>query len=65
LLGRRFGFVPEQIVINLPDRGNCVAASIPLALAEAVEAGIVRRGSRVLHIGTGAGLTIGAVALTF
>jgi 3-oxoacyl-[acyl-carrier-protein] synthase-3 len=61
----RFGFRPEQLVVNLPLRGNCVAASIPLALAEAVHGGRIRRGDRVLLLGSGAGLTLGAVALTF
>lgn len=61
----RWGFRPEQLVLNLPTRGNCIAASIPLALAEAVHAGDVRRGQRVLLVGTGAGLSLGAVALTF
>ncbi len=61
----RWGFRPEQMVLNLPTRGNCVAASIPLALAEAVHAGDVRRGQRVLLVGTGAGLSLGAVALTY
>jgi 3-oxoacyl-[acyl-carrier-protein] synthase-3 len=65
LLGKRFGFHPEQVVINLPERGNCVAASIPLALAEAVQAERIERGQQVLLIGTGAGLTIGAVGLVF
>ena len=39
----RWGFRPEQLVLNLPTRGNCIAASVPLALAEAVNAGDVRR----------------------
>lgn len=64
-LTRRLGFVPEQVFTNLAVRGNCIAASIPLALAEAVEAGRVARGQRVALIGTGAGLTLGAVALVF
>jgi 3-oxoacyl-[acyl-carrier-protein] synthase-3 len=65
LLTRRFGFRPEQLVLNLATRGNCVAASLPLALAEAVHAGRIRRGQRVCLLGTGAGLTLGAIALTF
>lgn len=65
LLTERLGFRREQIFINLPERGNCIAASIPLALAEAVAAGRIQRGDRVLLLGTGAGLTIGAVALTY
>lgn len=64
-LSDRLGFRPEQVWSNLRLRGNCVAASIPLALAEAVHAGRIRRGDRVLLIGTGAGLTLGALALVF
>lgn len=65
LLTSRYGFRPAQVVSNLAERGNCVAASIPLALAEAVAAGRVRRGDRVVLVGTGAGLTVGAIALVF
>ncbi len=65
LLWERLGFAKEQIVINLPIRGNCVAASIPLALAEAVQSGRLQRGHHLLLAGTGAGLSIGAMALTY
>jgi 3-oxoacyl-[acyl-carrier-protein] synthase-3 len=61
----RLGFRAEQVFSNLRERGNCVAASIPLALAEAVHGGRIRRGDRVVLLGTGAGLTVGALALTF
>src|SRR5690606_21640717 len=64
-LSERFGFRSEQVFSNLAERGNCVAASIPLAFAEAVHAGRIVRGDRVVLLGTGAGLTLGAVALTF
>jgi 3-oxoacyl-[acyl-carrier-protein] synthase-3 len=65
LLEQLGGFRSEQIFRNLRLRGNCVAASIPLALAEAVDAGIVQRGQRVVLTGSGAGLSLGAVAITF
>lgn len=65
LLWKRLGFRPEQVFVNLPERGNCLAASTPLALAEAVRAGRVRRGSRLLLIGSGAGLSVAAAALTY
>lgn len=61
----RWGFRPEQVITNLATRGNCIAASIPLAFAEAVGAGRINRGDRVLLIGTGAGLTLGAMDLWF
>jgi 3-oxoacyl-[acyl-carrier-protein] synthase-3 len=65
LLSSRFGFSTERVVSNLAERGNCVAASIPLALAEAAASGRLRRGQRVLLIGTGAGLTLGAIGLVY
>jgi 3-oxoacyl-[acyl-carrier-protein] synthase-3 len=65
LLTSRLGFRDDQVVQNLALRGNCIAASLPLALAEAVHAGRIRRGDKVLLVGTGAGLTLGALALTF
>jgi 3-oxoacyl-[acyl-carrier-protein] synthase III len=65
LFTKRLGFRDEQVINNLAQRGNCVSASIPLALAEAVHSGRVQRGNRVLLVGTGAGLTLGALALTF
>jgi 3-oxoacyl-[acyl-carrier-protein] synthase-3 len=65
LLTRLCGLRPEQIVRNVETRGNCAAAALPIALAEAVGAGVVRRGERVLLIGTGAGLGLGAVALRY
>jgi 3-oxoacyl-[acyl-carrier-protein] synthase-3 len=61
----RFGFRPEQIISNIATRGNCVAASLPLAFAEAVHADRIRRGDRVFLIGTGAGLSIGGMLLTY
>lgn len=64
-LSDRLGFRAAQVFTNLATRGNCVAASVPLALAEAEQGGRIRRGDRVLLIGTGAGLTVGALALTF
>jgi 3-oxoacyl-[acyl-carrier-protein] synthase III len=65
LLTSRYGFRTDQVFLNLPTRGNCIAASIPLALAEAVCDGKVIRGNRILLLGTGAGLTIGAMDLVF
>lgn len=64
-LSRRLGFNSDQVILNLALRGNCVSASIPLTLAEAAHCGRIRRGNQVLLVGTGAGLTLGALALTF
>ena len=64
-LTTRLGFTCEQVVKNLALRGNCVAASIPLTLTEAIYSGRIQRGDRILLVGTGAGLTLGGIALTF
>jgi len=65
LLTARWGFRQEQIVRNLAHRGNCVAASIPLAFAEAVESGQIQRGHRILMTGTAAGISLGALEMVF
>lgn len=65
MLKERFSFPENSTFTNLADRGNCIAASLPLALAEAVEEGRVSRGDRVLLTGSGAGLTLGALALRY
>jgi 3-oxoacyl-[acyl-carrier-protein] synthase-3 len=65
LLTSRLGFLERQVVWNLAERGNCIAASIPLTLAESVASERIKRGDRVILIGSGAGLTLGAIALTY
>ena len=59
----RFG-LPEEKVVGVVDRyGNCIAASLPMALHTAVEEGRLQRGMTVLLMGTGAGLSVGAAIL--
>ncbi len=56
--------IPEQkVFINLERYGNTSAASIPIALCEAIQAGRVRPGQRLVLAGFGAGLTWAAAAL--
>jgi 3-oxoacyl-[acyl-carrier-protein] synthase III len=57
---KKLGFPPEKVVINVERYGNTSSGSIPIALAEAIEDGRVRRGSKVLMTGMGAGLTWGS-----
>jgi 3-oxoacyl-[acyl-carrier-protein] synthase-3 len=59
-VGERLGLSDEQLVINLDAYGNTSAASIPLALSEAVEAGRVERGDLVMFLAFGSGLTWGS-----
>jgi 3-oxoacyl-[acyl-carrier-protein] synthase-3 len=59
----RLGFAPERIVNIVGEYGNCVAASIPMALATLAASGRVRRGDRVMLLGTGAGLSVAGMVL--
>ncbi len=59
------GFREDQVVQNLATRGNCIAASIPLALAESIASGRIHRGDRVLLFGLAAGLSLGGAAITY
>lgn len=57
----RMGIAREKVVMNLDRLGNTSSASIPLALAEAVDTGMVKEGALVMMVGFGAGLTWGSV----
>jgi 3-oxoacyl-[acyl-carrier-protein] synthase-3 len=58
--------LPESKVYhNIQRYGNTTAASIPLALDEAIEKGLVGAGSTVMFLGLGAGVTWGAVLYRF
>ena len=59
----RYGFPPEKIVSTVHEEGNCVAASLPLALSLANQQGRIKRGDWVLLCGTGAGLSVVAMML--
>ena len=62
---RFFGFKKTQIVRVIDYLGNCIAASLPLALHEAIKDGRLERGDRFLMIGTGAGLSLAGAILTY
>lgn len=53
----RLGISEDRTVSNLATTGNTSAASIPLALAEAADAGRLAPGDRVLLVGFGAGMS--------
>ncbi|MFC5702201.1 beta-ketoacyl-ACP synthase III [Cohnella faecalis] len=59
----RLDLPEEKCMINLHKYGNMSAASIPLALAEAVEEGRVKDGDCLVFVGFGGGLTWGASVL--
>jgi 3-oxoacyl-[acyl-carrier-protein] synthase-3 len=53
----------EKVFVNLQKYGNTSTASIPIALCEAIEAGRLKPGYKVVFVGFGAGLTWAACAL--
>jgi 3-oxoacyl-[acyl-carrier-protein] synthase-3 len=60
---RRLRIEPERVVMNIDRYGNTSAASVPLALAEAVDDGRLGERDLVLFTAIGAGLTWGSALL--
>jgi 3-oxoacyl-[acyl-carrier-protein] synthase-3 len=59
-MGRKLGLPPERVVITVDRHANTSAASIPLALAEAMEDGRIGHGQLVLMEALGGGLVWGS-----
>ena len=62
---RRLKIPYDKVFLNIAGYGNTSAASIPIALSEAIELGRVRPGANLVMVAFGGGLTWGAVALRF
>ncbi|MFD0671783.1 beta-ketoacyl-ACP synthase III [Cohnella sp. GCM10027633] len=56
----RLNLTRDKCMVNIDKYGNMSAASIPVALAEAVEEGRIKEGDRLVFVGFGGGLTWGA-----
>jgi 3-oxoacyl-[acyl-carrier-protein] synthase-3 len=57
----RIGMPDDKVIINIDRFGNTTAATIPLALNDAVLSGRLRRGDLILLASVGAGFTVGSV----
>ena len=62
---QRFGLPDEKVYNNIQRFGNTTAASIPLALSEAIELGKIKRGDLVLLSAFGSGFTWGSVLFNY
>jgi len=62
---RKLKLPMEKLVVTVHEHGNTSAASIPLALDEAVRSGQIRRGDSLMLEGVGGGFTWGAVLLDY
>ena len=59
----KLGLDPSRVVINIEKYGNTTAATIPLALADALADGRLKAGDLVMLTSVGAGFTAGTVLL--
>ena len=59
----RMGWTDEKVTVNIQHYGNTSAASVPVALDEAVRAGRAPKGKLVILVAFGAGLTWGGALL--
>jgi 3-oxoacyl-[acyl-carrier-protein] synthase-3 len=57
------GIPEERMFSNLENYGNTSSASVPIALCEAIEQGLVNRNDLIICVGFGAGLTWAATAI--
>lgn len=64
-MGKRLNLAAEQVVVTVDRHANTSAASIPLALDEAVRDGRIRSGHLVLIEALGGGLTWGSALIRF
>ncbi len=64
-IGKRLKLPDENVILTVADHGNTGAASIPLALDQAVRDGRIRRGQRIMLVSFGGGLTWAAGLMQF
>jgi 3-oxoacyl-[acyl-carrier-protein] synthase-3 len=64
-MGRKLGLPPERVVMTVGQHANTSAASVPLALDEAVKDGRIKRGELILMEALGGGLTWGSALARF
>jgi 3-oxoacyl-[acyl-carrier-protein] synthase III len=62
---KRLDLPEERVMVNIDRYGNMSAASIPVALEEAVKTGRLKRGDLTALVGFGAGLTWGAAIVRY
>jgi 3-oxoacyl-[acyl-carrier-protein] synthase-3 len=60
---KMLGIADEKTFVNIEKYGNTSAASVPMALVEAIAAGRIKPGDRILMVAFGAGYTAGAAVV--
>lgn len=64
-LCKSVNFPIERVFVNIQNYGNTSAASVPIALSEAVAEGRIKPGDRIVLVAFGAGGTAGAIAINW
>ncbi len=62
-LEKRLEFNPENVISNIKDYANTSAASVPIALVEAIESGKMKLPCSAILTGFGAGMTVGTTVV--
>lgn len=65
LIRKQLGIPKEKWMTIVHNHGNAIAASVPMALHEAIKQGKVQRGDRVMLLGTSAGFSVGVIVLEY
>ncbi|HEY8695080.1 MAG TPA: beta-ketoacyl-ACP synthase III [Chloroflexota bacterium] len=60
---KRLGMPMEKIFINVERYGNTSSASVPLAMVEAIDAGLIHKDQNIVMVAFGVGLTWAGVAM--
>jgi 3-oxoacyl-[acyl-carrier-protein] synthase-3 len=64
VLRKKMKIPKEKFFVNIQDKANTVSATIPIALRDAMDEGLVKTGSKVLLAGFGIGYSWGATIIT-
>jgi 3-oxoacyl-[acyl-carrier-protein] synthase-3 len=65
LLRKQLNIPQQKLMVIAHNHGNTIAASVPMALHEAIVQGRVQRGDRLMLLGTSAGFSVGGIVLEY
>jgi len=65
LTQKNLNILEGKFLYTIGHHGNTVAASIPMALYDAIESGRIKRGDKIMFLGTSAGMSVGAMAFEY
>lgn len=62
---KKYQLEGDKVYQGLTEYGNCISTSVALGLETAYNGGRIKKGDKVLIVGTAAGLSLGGIALQF